>query len=65
MSERYHQAVLTQYEVGDRVSMVVRRDFIEVWADRMRSRRWNVEKTKRVWFVCTDRSPGAIWPEVK
>lgn len=65
MSERYHQAIVTRYNVGDKVSMVVPRGFFEILADRIRSRRWNVEKTKRVWFICADTSAGAVWPEVQ
>lgn len=56
---------MTQYEVGDRISMVVNRSWLDIWWDRVTTFRWHVPMTEKRWFQCTSTSAGSIWPEVK
>ncbi len=55
---------MTEYEVGDRISMVVHRDWLAIWWDRITTMRWRVPQTETKWFECTSKSAGSIWPQV-
>ena len=56
---------LPEYRIGDRISMVVRRDWLAIWWDRVATLRWRVPLTETRVFECTSVTAGAIWPEVK